>query len=232
MSATTGPLAAEPRRRHSSTPRVTTPALCWAHARRQFFVLADIAANARRGKNVAAISPIALEAVRRLDALFEIERVINGRSAADRLRGREEQSRPLVAALEVWLQDQRSRLSRSAAVAEPIDYMLRRWPAFICFLDDGRICLTNNAAERALRGFALGRRSWLFAGSERGADRAAAIATLIMTAKLNDVDPQAWLADVLGRIAEHPTQRLDELLPWSWRPSHAGLSAAACTPLI
>src|SRR5918993_3608356 len=105
-----------------------TPALCWAHARRQFFVLADIAANARRGKNAGAISPIALEAVRRLDALFEIERVINGRSAAERLRVRQEKSTPLVAALEVWLRDQRSRLSRSAAVAEPIDYMLRRWP--------------------------------------------------------------------------------------------------------
>ena len=104
-----------------------TPALCWAHARRQFFVLADIAANARRGKNAAAISPIALEAVRRLDALFEIERVINGRSAAERLRVRQEKSTPLVAALEVWLRDQRSRLSRSAAVAEPIDDMLRRW---------------------------------------------------------------------------------------------------------
>ena len=162
------------------------------------------------------ISPIALEAVRRIDAVFEIERVINGRSAAERLKVRREQSAPLVADLEVWLRDQRSRLSRSAAVAEPIDYMLRRWPSFARFLDDGRICLSNNAAERALRGFALGRRSWLFAGSERGADRAAAIATLIMTAKLNDVDPQAWLADVLGRIAEHPTQRLDELLPWSW----------------
>jgi transposase len=204
-----------------------TPALCWAHARRQFFVLADIAANARRGKNAAAISPIALEAVRRLDALFEIERVINGRSAAERLRVRQEKSTPLVAALEVWLQDQRSRLSRSAAVAEPIDYMLRRWPAFICFLDDGRICLTNNAAERALRGFALGRRSWLFAGSERGADRAAAIATLIMTAKLNDVDPQAWLADVLARIADTPQSRLHELAPWEWKARREIMASAA-----
>jgi transposase len=204
-----------------------TPALCWAHARRQFFVLADIAANARRGKNAAAISPIALEAVRRLDALFEIERVINGRSAAERLRVRQEKSTPLVAALEVWLQDQRSRLSRSAAVAEPIDYMLRRWPAFICFLDDGRICLTNNAAERALRGFALGRRSWLFAGSERGADRAAAIATLIMTAKLNDVDPQAWLADVLARIADTPQSRLHELAPWEWKARREMMASAA-----
>jgi transposase len=203
-----------------------TPAFCWAHARRQFFELADIAGNPRRGKNAVVISPIALEAVRRIDALFEIERVINGRSAAERLEVRGEQSAPLVADLEVWLRDQRSRLSRSAAVAEPIDYMLRRWPSFARFLEDGRVCLSNNAAERALRGFALGRRSWLFAGSERGADRAAAIATLIMTAKLNQVDPQAWLADVLARIAEHPTQRLHELLPWNWNAAQANLSAA------
>src|SRR4029079_17943942 len=145
-----------------------TPALCWAHARRQFFELADIATNPRRGKNAVVISPIALEAVRRIDALFEIERVINGRSTAERLEVRREEITRLVADLEVWLRAQRSRLSRSASVAEPIDYMLRRWPSFARFLDDGRICLSNNAAERALRGFALGRRSWLFAGSERG----------------------------------------------------------------
>jgi transposase len=194
-----------------------TSALCWAHARRQFFELADIAANARRGRQAAAISPIALEAVRRIDALFDIERAINGMSAEERLRVRKEQSAPLLTALEVWLRDARSRLSRSASVAEPIDYMLKRWDRFARFRDDGRVCLTNNAAERALRGFALGRKSWLFAGSERGADRAAAMVTLITTAKLNDVDPLAWLADVLSRIAEHPVQRLDELLPWNWR---------------
>jgi transposase len=206
---------------------LVTPALCWAHARRQFFVLADIAANARRGKNTAAVSPIALEAVRRIDALFEIERVINGCSAAERLTVRQEQTAPFVADLESWLRDQRSRLSRSAAVAEPIDYLLKRWPSFTRFLDDGRICLSNNAAERALRGFALGRRSWLFAGSERGAERAASIATLIMTAKLNAVDPQAWLADVLARIAAHPVQRLGDLLPWNWNAAQADRSAAA-----
>ena len=198
-----------PSLRRSIGTGVTTP-------RRQFFELADIATNPRRGKNAVVISPIALEAVRRIDALFEIERVINGRSTAERLEVRREQSTRLAADLEVWLRDQRSRLSRSASVAEPIDYMLRRWPSFARFLDDGRICLSNNAAERALRGFALGCRSWLFAGSKRGADRAAAMATLIMMAKLNDVDPQAWLADVLARIAEHPTQRLEELLPWPW----------------
>jgi transposase len=195
-----------------------TAALCWAHARRQFFELADIAANARRGKQAAAISPIALEAVRRIDALFDIERGINGHSAEERLRARREQSAPLVAALEAWLREQRARLSSASAVAGPIDYMLRRWERFARFIDDGRICLTNNAAERALRGFALGRKSWLFAGSDRGADRAAVMATLIMTAKLNDIDPQAWLADVLARIAAHPAHRLDDLLPWNWRP--------------
>jgi transposase len=193
-----------------------TPALCWAHARRQFFELADIAANARRGRNAAAISPIALEAVKRMDALFDIERGINGQSAEERLRVRKEHSAPLVAALEAWLREQRARLSSASAVARPIDYMLRRWDRFARFIEDGRICLTNNAAERALRGFALGRKSWLFAGSERGADRAAVMATLIMTAKLNDIDPQAWLADVLARINDHAIHRLDELLPWNW----------------
>src|SRR6516165_8235145 len=137
-----------------------TSALCWAHARRQFFELADIAANARRGKNATAISPIALEAVKRSDVLFDIERGINGQSAEERLRMRREQSAPVLAELEAWLRQQRSRTSSSASVAEPIDYMLRRWERFARFLDDGRICLTNNAAERALRGFALGRKSW------------------------------------------------------------------------
>jgi transposase len=209
----------------SRTQGPITAALCWAHARRQFFELADIAANARRGKKAAAISPIALEAVKRIDSLFDIERGINGQSAKERLRVRKEQSAPLVAALEAWLRDQRSRLSIASSVAGPIDYMLRRWDRFVRFLDDGRICLTNNAAERALRGFALGRKSWLFAGSERGADRAAVMATVIATAKLNDVDPQAWLADVLARIADHTIQNLDQLLPWNWTPSTAKLAA-------
>ena len=132
-----------------------TAALCWAHARRQFFELADIAANARRGKNAAAISPVALAAVKRIDALFDIERDINGLSAEERLRVRQEQSAPLLAALEAWLREEHSRLSRSASVAQPIDYMLKRWDRFARFIEDGRVCLTNNAAERALRGFAM-----------------------------------------------------------------------------
>jgi transposase len=196
-----------------------TSALCWAHARRKFFELADIAANARRGKGAPAISPIALEAVKRIDALFDIERTINGASAQERLRVRQEQSALPLAALEAWLREERAGLSRSSSVAKPIDYLLNRWDGFAGFLQDGRICLTNNAAERALRGFALGRKSWLFAGSERGADRAAAMATLIMTAKLNDIDPLAWLADVLARIADIPQSRLPELLPWQWKAS-------------
>ena len=210
----------------SRLPGPITSALCWAHARRQFFELADIAANARRGKKAAAISPVALEAVGRIDVLFDIERGINGLVADERLRVRKEQSAPLVTALEAWLREERARLSRSASVAEPIDYMLKRWDRFARFIDDGRICLTNNAAERALRGFALGRKSWLFAGSERGADRAAAMATLIMTAKFNDVDPLAWLADVLGRIAGIPQRRLHELLPWEWKCTASNPAAA------
>jgi transposase len=210
----------------SRSPGAITPAFCWSHARRGFFELADIAAKARRGQNAAVISPIALEAVERIDALFDIERSINGLSAAERLEVRTEQSVPLVADLELWLKDQRSRLSRSASVARPIDDLLKRWPSFTRFLQDGRVCLSNNAAERALRGFALGRRSWLFAGSERGADRAAAIATLITTAKLNEVDPLVWLADVLNRLPDHPAQRLHELLPWHWKAGQTRPAAA------
>jgi len=187
--------------------------------------VADIAANARRGKNAAPISPIALEAVRRIDAIFDVERDINGQRADERLRVRREVVVDLVAALETWMRAERAKLSRHAAVAKALDYMLTRWPAFARFLDDGRICLTNNAAERALRGLALGRKSWLFAGSERGAERAAVMYTLIQTAKLNDVDPQSWLAEVLRRIADTPQTRLADLLPWNWRREPAILAA-------
>lgn len=207
-------------------PAPITPALCWSHARRQFFELADIAKNARRGRTAAAISPIALEAVKRIDALFDIERDINGLSADERLRVRQEKSAPLLAELEAWLREQRCKLSRSSSVAKPIDYMLKRWSDFARFAEDGRICLTNNAAERALRGLALGRKAWLFAGSDRGADRAAVMYALIMTARLNDIDPQAWLADVFARIASIPQNRLHELLPWEWKRSAQEPAAA------
>jgi transposase len=209
------------------SPEPVTEALCWAHARRKFFVLADIAAKANKGKHGTIISPLAFEAVNRIDALFDIEREINGDSAEQRLAVRTERSAPVLADLEAWMRAERQRLSRHAPVAKAMDYMLKRWPGFTRFLEDGRICLTNNAAERALRGIALGRKSWLFAGSDRGGDRAALIYTLIVTAKMNDVDPQAWLADVLARIADHPFQRLDELLPWNWKRSKATDTLAA-----
>jgi transposase len=211
-------------------PAPIVEAACWVHARRPFFIMADIAANARRkaqGKTSGVISPLALEAVRRIDTLFAIERSINGHSAERRRAVRQELSTPLVADLERWLREQRAKLSRGNDLAKAMDYLLKRWTAFTRFLDDGRICLSNNAAERALRGIALGRKSWLFAGSDRGGQRAAAMYSLIVTAKLNDVDPQAWLADVLARIAEHPAHRIDELLPWNWRPGSVPRSQAA-----
>ncbi|MBB6182652.1 transposase, partial [Rhizobium flavum] len=150
-------------------PAPLRQALCWAHSRRKFFVLADIATNAKRGSKAAPISPMALEAVKRIDALFDFEREINGLAAQQRLEHRCKNSLPLVEELHDWLQTERTKLSRSSPVAEAIEYMLKRWDGFTSFLDDGRVCLTNNAAERALRGFALGRKSWLFAGSDRGA---------------------------------------------------------------
>jgi transposase len=211
-------------------PGPIVEAACWVHARRPFFVLADVAANARRkaqGKTASVISPLALEAVRRIDALFAIERTINGQSAVRRRQVRQELSAPLAADLERWFREERPKLSRGNDLAKAMDYVLKRWSAFTRFLDDGRICLSNNAAERALRGIALGRKSWLFAGSDRGGERAAALYSLIVTAKLNDVDPQAWLADVLARIAEHPARDIDELLPWNWRPGREPRSQAA-----
>ena len=195
-------------------PGPVTEAACWAHGRRKFFELAEIAR-----------APLAVEAVRRIDAIFDIERSINGMPANQRLAVRQKHVAPLVAALETWMHGARSKLSRHADVAKAIDYMLKRWNTFTRFLDDGRICLTNNAAERALRGIALGRKSWLFAGSDRGGQRAAAMYSLIITAKLNDIDPRAWLADVLGRIGDHPASRLYELLPWNWRTFDTAVAA-------
>jgi transposase len=177
-------------------------AACWAHARRPFFALADIEASARRkaeGKIPAPISPLAVEAVRRIDALFQIERSINGRAAEERRAVRQELSAPVIAGLEAWMRAERPKLARGSDVAKAMDYMLKRWTAFTRFLEDGRVCLSNNAAERGLRGIALGRKSWLFAGSDPGGQRAAAMYSLIVTAKMNDIDPQAWLADVLTR---------------------------------
>jgi len=190
-------------------------AACWAHARRQFFDLA------RLDK-----APIAIEAVERIDALFAIEREINGLTSQERLTMRHERSRPLMIALERWLREQRARLSGQSKVAKAIAYSLTRWVALTRFLDDGRLCMTNNAAERAIRPLAVGRHNWTFAGSDEGGRRAAAIYTLIETAKLNDVDPQAWLADVLAHLQDHPAKRIAELLPWNWKRARHQKAAA------
>ena len=205
-------------------------AACWVHARRPFFAMADIEENARRkaaGKKEIPLSPIAVEVVRRIDALFAIERAINGQRPEGRLEARKSASRPLVDDLHSYLREQVAKLSRGHDLAKAIQYMLRRWPAFTLFLEDGRVCISNNAAERSLRGVALGRKSWLFCGSDRGGHRAAAMYSLVVTCKMNGVDPQAWLADVLSRIAGHPVHRLDELLPWNWRPAAQPVSVLA-----
>ena len=188
-------------------------AACWAHARRKFFDLARI--------NKA---PIAIETVERIDALFGIEREINGMMPQERVRMRNERSRSLVIELENWLREQRARVSKNSEIGKAIDYSLKRWSALTRFLDDGRLCMSNNAAERELRGIAVGRRNWTFAGSDEGGRRAAAIYALIQTAKLNDVDPQAWLADVLARLLDYPAKRIGDLLPWNW---HVERRAAA-----
>ena len=211
------------------SPGAITEAACWSHSRRKFYELADIAkaASARAQKNPVNLSPLALEAVRRIDAIFAIERNLNGLPQAQRLKQRTVHVAPLVEALEAWMRAERARLSRHNPVAKAMDYMLTRWPAFAQFLNDGRICLTNNAAERALRSVALGRKNWTFCGSDRGGERAAAIYTLIATAKLNDIDPEAWLADSLRRINDHPASRLHELMPWNWKKQVIGEAAAA-----
>jgi transposase len=211
-------------------PAPIQEAACWVHARRPFFAMADLERNARRkvaGKKEIPLSPIAIEIVRRIDALFAIEREIKGKSPEERVAVRQSSSRALVEALESYMREELTKLSPSHDLAKAIRYMLKRWHAFTLFLNDGRVCLSNNAAERSLRGIALGRKSWLFCGSDRGGARAAAMYSLIITAKMNGVDPQAWLTDVLARIAEHPANRLDELLPWNWQPENTAAKAIA-----
>ena len=210
------------------SPGPIVEAGCWVHARRPFFAMADLEENARRqaaGKKTIVLSPIAIQVVRRIDALFDVERSINGKSAEERKAVRQDLSKPLIAELQVYMREQRAKLSQTHDLAKAIDYILKRWDAFTLFLVDGRVCLSNNAAERALRGIALGRKSWMFCGSDRGGQRAAAMYSLIITAKMNDIDPQAWLADVLARIATHPVHRLDELLPWHWKLAPSAAAA-------
>lgn len=205
-------------------PGPITEAACWAHARRKLFELADIASKAR-DKTSAIISPIAFAAVQKFDAVFALERSINGLPPAERLAIRRKDIAPLVDDLIEWMKRERARLSSNNDVAKAMNYMIKRSDAFTRFLEDGHICISNNAAERALRGIALGRKAWLFAGSDRGGDRASIMFTFIQTAKLNNIDPRAWLADVLARIADHKIADLAALLPWNWQPTRINLAA-------
>jgi len=193
-------------------------AACWAHARRKFFEL-----------TVSGPAPIAEEALRRIGELYDIESSIRGSPANLRHRVRQAQAKPKADALRQWLEQQLARLPGKSGPAPAIRYALTRWPALCRYLDDGTVEIDNNAAERAIRPVTLGRKNWLFAGSDHGGERAASILTLIETAKLNGLDPEAWLRDVLARIADHPINRIGELLPWNWKPhaEHPATSDAA-----
>jgi transposase len=191
---------------------VSQLAFCWAHTRRKFY---DIYA--------ATQSPLAEEALRQIAALYEIETEIRGQLAEERRRVRQQRSRPLVETMQAWLADTLGRISGRSALAQAIRYALNHWSGLILFLDDGRLELDTNTVERAMRPVALGRKNALFAGSNSGGKHWAIIATLIQSAKLNDVDPLAWLTDVLERIVSGRTKRheLETLLPWNWKAAKA-----------
>lgn len=183
-------------------------AACWAHVRRKFF---DV--HAANG------SEIAKETLDRIGALYGVEATINGLAPDERRRQRQAQSKPIADALKTWAEQIGPKLSARSELAVAFRYMLARWLALTRCFDDGRLSLDNNPAERALRGVAIGRKNYLFAGSDRGGERAAAMYSLIETAKLNGIDPEAYLRDVLARIADHSIHRLAELLPWNWQPA-------------
>jgi hypothetical protein len=182
-------------------------AACWAHTRRKFYEVAE-----------ATDSPIAAEALSRIGELYAVEARVRGQSPVDRLAERRSFSRPIVESLRPWLEAQLSRVPGRSTLAEAVRYALSRWEALTRFLQNGRIELDTNPVERAIRPVALGRKNHLFAGSDGGGERWAIVCTLVETAKLNGVEPYAYLVDVLQRMVDgHPINRLDELLPWAWQ---------------
>jgi transposase len=181
------------------------PVACWAHARREIF-----------DEHARTKSPLALQALEKIGALFAIEREINGQSAEIRRAVRQSQSVPLLADLKAHLETSLNRISGKSDLAKAIRYSLNRWEALCRFTEDGRLEMSNNAAERAIRPLTLGRRNWTFLGSDSGGDRAAIFFTLIQSCKLNGVNPEAYLADLISRVGDHPASRIDELLPWNW----------------
>lgn len=191
-------------------------AACWAHLRRDFH---DVWTSTQ--------SEIAREALDRIGALYDIERKINGQPAAVRKAVRQDKSKAKVEAFRVWADKQLTRIPGKGDLAKAFRYGLSRWESFTLFLEDGRVAIDNNAAERALRPIGVGRRNWLFAGSDAGGETLARAMTIIETAKMNGLDPQAYLADILDRINDHMNPRLDELLPWNWAPKAAPQEQAA-----
>ncbi len=192
-----------------------TEVACWAHVRRKFY---DI--------HVATNAPIAGEALRRIGQLFDIERAVTGRLPEQRRSMRQHAARPVMDDLAAFLDASLATISGRSELAGAIRYARSRWTALTRYLDDGRLEISNNAAERAIRPLALGRKNYMFAGSDAGGHRAAAAYTLIETAKLNGLDPQAWLRDILGRIADHHINRIAELLPWNVAKSPPERAAA------
>jgi transposase len=183
-----------------------TEAACWSHVRRKFFDVHE-----------ASQSPIAKDALDRIAALYAIEARIKARPPDERKQYRQDHSAPLVTQLKAWLDATLQKLSGKSDLAMAMRYATSRWTALCCFLQDGRVEIDNNAAERSIRGIALGRKNYLFAGSDTGGARAAAIYSLIETCKLNAIDPEAYLRDILARIADHKINRIAELLPWNWK---------------
>jgi transposase len=192
-----------------------TEAGCWAHVRRKFF---DV--------HAAIGSPIAKEALDRIGQLYGIEETTSGMPPDHRRRERQQRSKPIAEALAAWADETVRKLSRKSELAAAFRYMRGRWAALVRCFDDGRLALDNNPAERALRGVAVGRKNWLFAGSDAGGRRAAAMYSLIESAKLNSLNPQHYLTDVLARIADHPARQIAELLPWNWKPAEPQRAAA------